>query len=279
MQLIVLGSRGAYPSRENGTSGFLLRTRRGDWLLDCGSGALAACQQYVPLEALSGVILSHLHADHACELPLLGYALQGRKEKLPVYAPKTPEHAWQSLNHPVFDWRELGAAQDPNAAQAPDATQNPAIAQDPNTPQAPNGRTIQARPVQHPVPDDMLMAALTIQAWPTRHPFPGYMLRLEADGEVLSYSGDTLLTTDLARCAHRANVLLCNAAWTAERLGQAPHLSGRQAAQTAAQARVGRLLLSHIMPRESPAELLREAQTEFADAALALPDMVVELTS
>ena len=43
------------------------------------------------------VVISHLHFDHMGELPLLGYALQGRGKRLPVYLPDQPASAYGLL--------------------------------------------------------------------------------------------------------------------------------------------------------------------------------------
>nr|MDD6336162.1 MBL fold metallo-hydrolase [bacterium] len=103
---VVLGCRGAYPGPTEGTSAYLLQVAGKHILIDCGSGALAALQRYIPLSAVDAVVLSHLHADHACELPLLGYARAG-KETVQVYAPVGPQAAFDGLNTPALHWHAL----------------------------------------------------------------------------------------------------------------------------------------------------------------------------
>ena len=90
VKITALGTRGAYPTPDNGTSGYLLQADGRAWLIDLGSGCLARALALVDLRDIAGVIVSHWHADHTCEVPLMGYAwgLDNCPEDLPIYAPE-----------------------------------------------------------------------------------------------------------------------------------------------------------------------------------------------
>lgn len=111
MILHVLGNSGAYPSPGGACSGFLLENKTEKILLDCGSGCLANLRCVCDLSEITGVICSHLHADHISDLFVLNYALQlSGLKPLPVYAPQTPAEIYEALSsndyldvHPVTD--------------------------------------------------------------------------------------------------------------------------------------------------------------------------------
>jgi ribonuclease BN (tRNA processing enzyme) len=96
------------------------------------------------------------------------------------------------------------------------------------------------------------------------HPIPAYGLRVEADGQVVVYSGDTGPCQQLVDLARGADVLLCEAAFVES--GDNPadlHLTGKQAGVAAAEAGVGRLVLTHIPPWHHPDVPLAEAREAF----------------
>jgi len=107
MFLSVLGVNGPFPAAGGACSGYLVESDSGDTklLLDCGTGALARLLRLLPLEALSGVVLSHLHFDHMSDMLPMQYALQfaGRKYPLPVFAPERPERVRALLENPYCD--------------------------------------------------------------------------------------------------------------------------------------------------------------------------------
>ncbi|MGY5343763.1 MBL fold metallo-hydrolase [Paenibacillus glucanolyticus] len=72
MELTVIGYWGAYPAKNEATSGYLLRHADSAVLLDCGSGVLSRLQNEINLEQLDAVFITHTHADHFADV----YALE-----------------------------------------------------------------------------------------------------------------------------------------------------------------------------------------------------------
>ncbi len=96
------------------------------------------------------------------------------------------------------------------------------------------------------------------------HPIAAYGIRVEADGHVLAYSGDTGPCQELVDLATGADLLLCEAAFVES--GDNPsdlHLTGKQAGVAAAEAGAGRLVLTHIPPWHDPDVPLAEAREAF----------------
>lgn len=88
MKLQVLGCHGPYPMAGGATSGYLLQKDGQQLLMDCGSGVLSRLMQVTDPAELQGVLLSHLHFDHAADMPVLGYYLQQRGVKMPIFVPE-----------------------------------------------------------------------------------------------------------------------------------------------------------------------------------------------
>src|SRR5699024_11550661 len=97
---------------------------------------------------------------------------------------------------------------------------------------------------------------------PVVHPVPAYAIRITAHDRILVYSGDSGPTPVLAEFSTGADVLLAEASFV-ERLDNPPdlHLTGADAAQSANDAGVERLLLTHIPAWTDPAEVLADAHT------------------
>ncbi len=53
MELIVLGKYGPYPPENGACAAYLARTGQQNILFDCGSGAVARLQRYIPLRDIS----------------------------------------------------------------------------------------------------------------------------------------------------------------------------------------------------------------------------------
>jgi ribonuclease BN (tRNA processing enzyme) len=81
----------------------------------------------------------------------------------------------------------------------------------------------------------------------TAHPVECYAIRLTAEGRSLVYTGDTGPSDRIVDLARGADVLLAEAAHPpGPDLPVGLHLTGREAGEHAAAAKVGRLLLTHI---------------------------------
>ena len=104
--------------------------------------------------------------------------------------------------------------------------------------------------------------------FPVRHPVESFALRAECEGRVFVYTGDTNTIAGLDGFAQNADVLLADAGLSTEHWKEAaPHLSASHCAQLAVQASAKRLLLTHLNPRYTAAQLEAEAHALHPDAA------------
>lgn len=97
MELRVLGCNGPYPAADGACSGYLLTESGQSLLLDCGCGVLGKLTRYIDPASLCGVVLSHLHADHCGDMPVLAYLLQKRGATLDVWLPLEDESPYSML--------------------------------------------------------------------------------------------------------------------------------------------------------------------------------------
>ena len=236
MRLTVIGASGSYPGPESPASCYLLESEHDGrtWrvLVDLGSGALGVLQRHVDPVSVDGVLLSHLHADHCLDLcgfyVLRKYHPTGAQPRIPVWGPE-------------------GTAV--RMAKAYDLDEDPGMNEE-----------VDFRPYAGRVE----IGPFTVTATEVAHPVTAYGLRIEADGRVLAYSGDTGICEPLVATARDADLFLCEASFV-EGHSNPPdlHLTGAEAGRTATDARARRLVLTHVPPWHDPQVMLREAATTY----------------
>ncbi|MBR5111136.1 MAG: MBL fold metallo-hydrolase [Clostridia bacterium] len=129
MKLHVLGCHGPFPPAGGTTSGYLIENSGKLLLMDCGAGNMGRLMRLCDPADLEGILLSHLHFDHASDLLVMRYYLEKAGRTLPVFVPPEDDSAFLSLlTAPAFDVRPY-----------PEALE---IA----------GLTVTTLPVRHPVP-------------------------------------------------------------------------------------------------------------------------------
>jgi ribonuclease BN (tRNA processing enzyme) len=186
-------------------------------VLDLGNGAVGALQRYTGLSDVDAICVSHLHSDHCMDL--IGYSVyqnkhpDGPRPRIPVYG---PAGAQDRLS------RALGSERLGMADAFEFATLTPG--------------TTEIGPVR-------------VTTGHMDHSVETFGFRLEHDDRTLAYSGDTGPTGELVTIAAGADVLLCEASFVdGPDLPSGLHLTARQAAEHAAWAGVGELVLTHLVP-------------------------------
>ncbi|HHY36572.1 MAG TPA: MBL fold metallo-hydrolase [Firmicutes bacterium] len=236
MELTVLGNNGPYPGAGKACSGYLLTHDSTSILLDCGSGVVARLQQFLNLNRLTAVVLSHLHYDHISDLYVLRYAVDAarreglREAPLPIYCPPEPEDIFSSLQYKD---------------------------------------NFVLIPIQGG--DSLEIGNFSVSFLRTVHPLPTLAVGLAGGGRQFAYSADTEYFDELVPFIAGANLFLCEANyrhWEVE-AGRGNHLSAHQAATLAREAGVEKLLLTHLNPEGDEEGLLAEAREVCPQADLA----------
>jgi ribonuclease BN (tRNA processing enzyme) len=228
MKLTVIGSSGSFGGPGNPCSSYLVEHDDHRLLLDFGNGALGELQRHTDIYAIDAVILSHLHADHCVDM--CGYYV-ARKYRPGAAGPLPLLPVWG----PSGTRERIAQAYDVDDAECDSVFSFRNVLE--GAPAGATGNTFKIGP-------------FVVRVERVDHPVEAYAIRLEADGRVLVYSGDTGPCTALDRLAEGADLLLAEAAFQEPRddglLGL--HLNGRQAGECAAAAGAGRLVLTHIPP-------------------------------
>jgi ribonuclease BN (tRNA processing enzyme) len=229
--LHVLGCAPASGNPGEACSGYLVAAGGSRMLLDCGPGVLASwlARDAAPLDA---IVLSHLHYDHVADLIPLGFAhtfgLAAEWRPPALYAPPG------------------GAARLAALCEASGHGSDHLVA---------CGLTVgEYEPTGELAIGD---ARLTFRE--LVHPGTSHAIRVEADGAVLVYSGDTALTPGLAEHAAAADLLLTEA--TALPASDF-HLPAGEAGRIARECGCAGLVLTHLDVRERIAAL-RQAREAF----------------
>lgn len=229
MKLTALGVWGGYPTRDAGTTSYLLQSDSGfNLLIDCGSRAVTELEHELSPNALDAVILSHYHEDHIADLGALRQYRQlqpVRPAILPIYGHAGNEYEFAKLN-----------LDEVSEAHAYDIK---------------NGTTIG--------PFDLTFLE-------TVHPVLNYAMRIveRETGRVLVFTGDTGYFEGLAGFAANADILLADVYFFKDKRKMPNHLSSLEAGEIAKLAGVKKLILTHL-PQQGDLEVLRQEAAEAAE--------------
>jgi ribonuclease BN (tRNA processing enzyme) len=237
MRLTVIGCSGSFAGPGSPASSYLVRAddetgRTWHLLLDLGNGALGALQRQIDLADLDAIAISHLHPDHCADLLGLYVARKydpaGRTpDPLPVYGPtSTPERlrrSYEGIEEPAF------AGQFAFSAVADK--------------------------------ESFTVGPMHVTPYRVNHPVEAYGFRVEADGAVLAFTGDTDSTPNLTPLLTGANLALLDSAFVDGRDETRDiHLTGSRAAQACLDAGgVRRIMLTHIPVWNDPEECRAQA--------------------
>jgi len=237
MRLTVVGCSGSFAGPDSPASCYLLEGEHDGrtWrvLLDLGSGALGSLQRFVDPLTVDAVLVSHLHPDHYFDISGLyvmwRYHPDGARPPIPVWGPRGI--AKQSA-------RAYGLRKDPGMSAEFDFHE------------------YDEQPIR--------LGPFTITASQVVHPITAYGLRVESEGAVLVYSGDTGPCPELVELAAGADLLLAESAFVESADNPVDlHLTGKQAGAAATEAGAARLVLTHIPPWHDVEVCLKEARESY----------------
>ncbi|MDQ3454220.1 MAG: MBL fold metallo-hydrolase [Actinomycetota bacterium] len=232
MKLTVVGCSGSGPGPDSPASCYLVEHDGFRLVLDLGNGALGPLRRYADPRTVDALVLSHLHSDHCldtCALLVLHRFHPGPRP-VPI-----------RLLGPPGTTERILAAGDPGGRDLSDVFTVAEL----------------SAGTRRLGPFELTWAR-------TNHPIETYAVRLTAAGRSLTYSADTGDCPALVELARGSDLLLCEASFQEPGPRQPAnppdlHLSGRGAAEHAAAAGVGGLLLTHIPLWQDSARTLAEA--------------------
>ncbi|AYF99764.1 MBL fold metallo-hydrolase [Lactococcus allomyrinae] len=244
MKLTALGVWGGYPTRDAGTTSYLLQSESGfNLLLDCGSRAVTELEHELQPTQLDAVILSHYHEDHIADLG----SLRQYRQLYPL-----GQDGWDGMMLPIYGHRE-------NAYEFSKLTLD----------KVSEGHA-------YDVENGTKLGPFDITFIKTVHPVINYAMRISErrTGQVLVYTGDTGYFEALKDFARDADVLLADVYFFKDKSKMPNHLSSVEAGEIAKAAGVKQLILTHL-PQFGDLDILlteaREAAGNAVSTDLAIP--------
>lgn len=283
LSVTLLGTNGGPPplATRFGISSALVVNGR-TYVVDCGRGAVS---QYVraglSMPSLAGIFLTHLHADHTVDyfsFPLLAGGASGPRgfrEPIVVHGPGPSGDESTVAGGPVPGTVEMTRLANQAFAAHTTFFRNEHLGVDPATmvdvhdvmPPAEAGASLtDTAPDMAPflvmADDNVRVSAVLV---PHGAVFPAYAYRFDTEYGSVVFSGDTARTDNMTRLAHRADVLVHEAAAldVLPGLGLPPalldhiravHTDVAELGEIAAAAEVGSLVVNHLSPGVLPDE-------------------------
>lgn len=225
MKLYCIGSAGGYPMAHNGTTSYVVTSTDDSFrlLIDAGSGSALAIEQYMPVNQLNAVWLSHDHPDHSADLGIFQHLFFLKKPSseqglIPVY-----------LNENSNLW-----------------------------PMMMKEAATEARPYK--IAEPLEIGPFKATFIKTTHPVECAAIRLEevATGKVFVFTADSGWQDSLIDFAKDADLLMADTNFVSERGRNAIHMTSTEVAQLANLANVKHLVVTHIPPQADDVQIMDE---------------------
>jgi len=232
MKLTILGSSAAYAAKNDGCSSYILTCKDSHYLIDTGPGCVSFMQNYINFNDISGIFLSHLHADHTSDIYTLRYAVfvaqrDGHmKPGLPIYMPAHPKKTFRFIRETIREEMDI----------------------------------IEISEQIHPHID-----GLSVRFLKTKHPIDTYAIRFEYECKIVVYTADTAFFDDLVSFCSGADLLIAEATLQNRdrELEAMGHMAAVTTADLAVEAGAKKLVLAHIWPEYDKKTSLSEARSVF----------------
>ncbi|MDZ7343141.1 MAG: ribonuclease Z [candidate division KSB1 bacterium] len=219
-EIIVLGSGTRVLHRERSMAGYAVRRPDFFMLLDCGGGAVRrGLEAALPMLHLDAILITHLHLDHVADLPELLWALDGEGEQradrpLYLFGPPGFTKFFDGLSEVFGKWLKR--------------LPMPLVVREVN----------QQR---------FSLGPWQVETLPMQHGAPANGYRLEGDGKILAYTGDTGFCEEVVGLAQNADWLIIECSFPNGQI-VSTHLTAGEAGILAAKAACRRVLLTHFYP-------------------------------
>lgn len=294
MRVTFLGTGASWPTRRRGMSAVAIKRGSEVLLFDCGEGTQRQIQHSeLSYQQISRIFLTHYHGDHCYGVPglLKTMALNEREKPLSLHGPKGLRKmvdAWRQMggwtrNFPI-DVQELEAGDvvdcdgfTVECHQGDHSVHNLAFAlQEPDRP----GKFDKPGALKLGVPEGRMFGLLqkgqAVTLDDGTEITPDMVLGQPRPGRRVVFSGDTQPCAGILQAAAGADLFICEASFTKDLIARArevKHMCAFEAASIAKDAKVRRLVLTHISPRyKEPDEVLEEAK-EIFDATEVAEDL------
>ena len=228
LKVTVVGFWGGFPGVNEATTGYLIQDNGFNLLVDCGSGVVAQLQNYLKVEELNAVIISHYHHDHIADIGPLQYArlisnsLVGGVSELPIYGHTLDQEGFSKLD---YKGCTKGIAYQPEGSQ---------------------------------------IGPFSITFLRTKHPVPCYAMRISNANKTVVFTADTSYLEELVSFSSDADLFICECNLYEGQDGAVfGHMTSPDAGIVAAKANVKHLLLTHLPHFGNHQMLIEQAATYY----------------
>lgn len=244
MKLTILGYWGGYPTRNAGTSSYLLESEGYHLWLDAGSASLIALENHVDPLKVDAVLLSHYHYDHIADLGVFQFTRQlkrtgeHRAPIVPIYGHTEDNENFQRL---TMDSVSEGISYG-------------------------EGETLSIGPFE-------------ITTMRTLHPVPCFAFRIKErmTGKVFVFTADSGYLESFIPFAKEADVLMADTNFFNGMENHRVHMTAKEVGRIAKEAKVKKLLLTHLPQTGNLALLKEQAVDEFGSEEVLLAEKDLEL--
>jgi ribonuclease BN (tRNA processing enzyme) len=240
----LIGTGDAFGSGGRFNTSFHVEHCGGSFLIDCGASSMIAIRKFgIEPNKIQVVFVTHLHGDHFGGLPFLildAQFVSRRATTLTIAGPPGLSERLMTAMEVLF----------PGSSRVDRQFAIEIVELEPEEPQNVRGVTVTPYTVSHP------------------SGAPSFALRVETDGKVICYSGDTEWTDALIPAARNADLLLIESYFFEKAVKF--HLDFQTLAAKLPQMGAKRVILTHMS-----AEMLRRA----ADTGYEIAEDGAEVTS
>lgn len=299
IQIIFLGTGGSIPTPKRGLSAIAVKRKNEILMFDCGEGTQRQMiQAGIGFHRKTKIFITHLHGDHILGLPglLQTMSLLGRKNKLEIYGPNGIKDFINSINQtvhftltfPVVVKEITEGIVCKEKEYTIKAVQSVHI--DPSLAYAFAEKSRQGRfnvnkANKLRIPEGPLWSKLqsgkSVRLTDGRLIKPSSILGASRPGRTIVYTGDTGPSEKIVKLAKNADLLIHEATFDDEMKQRAiedGHSTPSIAAETAKQACVKQLVITHISARYKNANiLLEQAKKIFKNTEVAKDFMKLQL--
>lgn len=297
----ILGCGSALPTRRHNPSSQVIDIRGKLFMVDCGEGTqIQVRRSRINFTKLYAIFISHMHGDHV--LGLIGmistFGLQGRTAPLHIYAPKAYETLFRmemEMFCSTLDYEIIFHPVDTSRRQVIYEDRSLTVETIPLLHRMPcSGFIFRERPGQRHIRPDMLrfydipnsqinnLRAGADWTSPSGEVIPNDVLTTPPDPvRAYAYCSDTRYMPELSKMLSGVTTLYHEATYCEDMRDKAVkylHSTAREAAMTARDANVRKLIIGHFSQRyldETP--LRKEAQAIFPNTILANENNVYDV--
>ena len=253
-RVIAFGGASAAPNPGQGCSGYLVEDGATRIVLDLGPGTLTELRRHCEMDAISGIVISHLHVDHILDLVALW---------------------WGWLHYPVPLPAPIPLWLPPNGAAAMRRILSTFGRED----EAERFFTDVCSVDEYSPGESIEITGATIGFTPTAHYVPCWAMRIALRDSVVAYTADTGPAANLTPIALNADLLIAEAMLVApfEESSNRGSSTPIEAASLAHRTGASRLMLTHFWSESDAEEALRQAASVFhGPIVIARPGRTIE---